>query len=76
MNAGADIVERKIANAISIPSRSVFAVDGRPTVYRKGPRAFEPVTVKVEARNPDEVAVSGLPEGTVVTLAQPGEGKS
>lgn len=76
MNAGADIVERKIADAISVPSRSIFAVDGRPTVYRKGAQGFEPVKVRVEARNPDEAAVSGIPEGTVVTLAQPGEGKS
>jgi multidrug efflux pump subunit AcrA (membrane-fusion protein) len=75
MNAGADLVERKIANAISIPSRSVFAVGGQPTVYRKGSRGFEPVTVKIEARNPDEVAVSGIAAGTVVALAQPSEAK-
>ena len=75
MNAGADIIERKIANAISVPSRTVFAIEGRPTVYRKNGRGFEPVPVKVEARNPDEVAVSGLSGGTVVALAQPGEGK-
>ncbi|MCU1291985.1 MAG: hypothetical protein JWP08_835, partial [Bryobacterales bacterium] len=36
---------------------------------------FEPVAVKIEARNPDEVAVSGIAAGTVVALAQPGEGK-
>ncbi len=76
MNAGADIVERRIQDVISIPAHSVFSVSGRPTVYRKTPRGFEPVTVKIEARNPDQVAISGIAEGTMVSLVQPLDGRS
>ncbi len=35
MNAGADIVEMKIPNAISIPAKALFTVSGKPAVYVK-----------------------------------------
>lgn len=73
MNAAAGIVERKLENVISLPSRALFTVAGKPTVYVKGPKQFSPVAVEVLARNPDEVAVSGIGNGTVVALLQPAE---
>jgi len=73
MNAGAGIIERKIANAVSIPARAVFTVSGKPTVYVKGERNFSPVAIVIQARNPDEVAISGIKSGTAVALVQPAE---
>ncbi|MGC2658051.1 MAG: efflux RND transporter periplasmic adaptor subunit [Bryobacteraceae bacterium] len=73
MNAGADIVERKIPTAISIPSRALFTVNSKPTVYVKTGRAFVAHAVTITGRNPDEVAIAGIPGGTVVALLQPPE---
>ena len=73
MNAGADIIETKLHKAISIPARALFTVRGKPTVYVKSDREYVPKEVRVEARNPDEVAVEGIAAGTVVTLTQPAQ---
>ena len=71
MNAGADIIESKLHNAISIPARALFTVHGKPTVYVKSDHGYLPEEVRVQARNPDEVAVEGIAAGTVVALTQP-----
>ena len=68
MNGGMDIVISRIANAISIPSKAVFTRDGKPVVYVASGRHYAPVKVEVLARNPDEVAVSGLKSGAMVAL--------
>jgi len=68
MNGGMDIVVNKIAHAISIPARALFTKAGEPVVYVRRGGSYHAVEVKVEARNPDEVAISGVPAGTVVAL--------
>ncbi len=73
MNGTAGIVERVLNNAISIPSRALFTVEGKPAVFVKGERAFTPAAVTIQARNSDEVAVSGIANGTVVALMRPVE---
>ena len=73
MNAGADIIQKKIADAISIPARALFTVQGKPTVYVRRGRSFEPTAVQIQARNPDDVAVSGITAGDAVALVQPPE---
>ena len=75
MNAGADIIRDKISGAISIPTRAVFTVDGKPTVYIKSPHAYQAVQINIVTRNPDEVAIAGIPAGTIVALVQPPEAK-
>jgi hypothetical protein len=49
----------RIPGAISIPAKAIHA-PGKPTVFVVEKGKSRPVGVKVEARNPDEVAVSGL----------------
>jgi hypothetical protein len=71
MNAGADIVQRKIPNAISVPARALFTLGGRPTVYTKAGGQYVPQQVKVLAQNPDEIAVAGIEAGTSVSLVDP-----
>jgi HlyD family secretion protein len=68
MNGGMDIVVNRVPNAISIPAKALFTRAGKPIVYLANGDHYRPVEVKVEARNPDEVAVSGLPPGATVAL--------
>ncbi|HVW08615.1 MAG TPA: efflux RND transporter periplasmic adaptor subunit [Bryobacteraceae bacterium] len=71
MNAGADIVETKIPNAISVPAKALFTRDGKPVVYVKAGEQYVAKPVQVTAKNPDEVAIKGIDAGTMVALADP-----
>ena len=61
MNGGMDIVINRIPNAISIPAKAVFTRDGKPIVYVADQGTITAAPVQFLARNPDEVAVSGIP---------------
>jgi multidrug efflux pump subunit AcrA (membrane-fusion protein) len=71
MNAGADVVETRIPNAISIPSKALFTVSGKPAVYVKANGQYLAKTVRIKAKNPDEVAIEGIDAATMVALAEP-----
>jgi hypothetical protein len=71
MNAGADIVQTRLMNAISIPAKALFTLNGKPSVYVKKEGQYIPQQVNVRARNPDEVAIEGLTAGTLVALSEP-----
>jgi HlyD family secretion protein len=75
MNAGADIVETKIPDAISIPAKALFTLHGKPVVYLKSSGGYTPAQVRVRARNTDEVAVNGITAGAFVALAEPEQAK-
>jgi len=68
MNSGMDIVVNRIPNAISIPAKAIFTRNGKPVVFLADRGRYRPVEVQLLARNPDEVAVSGLSAGAMVTL--------
>jgi multidrug efflux pump subunit AcrA (membrane-fusion protein) len=68
MNSGMDIIINRLPDAISIPSKALFTRDGKPVVYVADSGRYRPVEVQLLARNPDEVAVSGIPAGAMVTL--------
>ena len=68
MNGGMDIVVSRIANAISIPAKALFTRAGKPVVYVAEGGRYNPVEVKVEARNPDEIAIQGIPGNAMVAL--------
>jgi multidrug efflux pump subunit AcrA (membrane-fusion protein) len=74
MNARVDFVVERIPNAISVPAGAVFTRQGRPAVYVAEKNAWLPHEVEILARNPDEVAIKGIEEGTRVALVEP-EGK-
>ncbi len=68
MNGSMDVEIKRIPNAISIPSKALFTRNGKAVVYvAKGPD-YRPVEVEVLARNPDEVAISGIDPGSSVAL--------
>ena len=71
MNGGMDIVIQRIPRAISIPAKALFTHAGKPVVYVASGSAYQATEVQVDARNPDEVAVSGIRPGTMVALANP-----
>jgi hypothetical protein len=49
----------------------VFTKDGKPIVYIQAAKGYQERSIEVLARNPDEVAVSGLEPGTMVALLEP-----
>jgi len=71
MNGSMEVVLRRIPNALSVPAKAVYTRDGKPIVYVARNGGYEPVTVEVEARNPDEVAIKGVPADTQITLSEP-----
>jgi multidrug efflux pump subunit AcrA (membrane-fusion protein) len=71
MNAGSDIVETKIPGAISVPAKALFTRDGKPVVYVKAGEQYVARPIQVTAKNPDEVAITGIEAGTMVALSDP-----
>jgi HlyD family secretion protein len=71
MNGQMDVVVERMSNCISIPAKALFAHQGKPIVYIARRNGYESKAVKVLARNPDEVAVEGIPGGTQVALVEP-----
>jgi hypothetical protein len=53
----------------------VFARDGKPIVLVPAKGGVKPVRVEILARNPDEVAVRGIPAGASVALVEEQEGR-
>jgi multidrug efflux pump subunit AcrA (membrane-fusion protein) len=68
MNGGMDIIVSRIPDAISIPSKALFTRAGKPIVYLAEKGRYRAVEVEVQARNPDEVAISGISAGSTVAL--------
>jgi hypothetical protein len=68
MNGGMDIVISRIPDAISIPSKALFTHHGKPIVYLASGGSYRPVEVEVQARNPDEVAIKGIPADSMVAM--------
>ncbi|MEO8367954.1 MAG: efflux RND transporter periplasmic adaptor subunit [Candidatus Solibacter sp.] len=68
MNGGMDIVINRIPNALSVPAKALFKRSGKPIVYVAEKGRYRAVEVEMLARNPDEVAITGVPEGSIVSL--------
>ena len=73
MNGGMDIVVNRLPNATSIPAKALFTRAGKPVVYLARNGRYQPVEVQVQARNPDEVAISGILAGSMVALVDAGK---
>jgi hypothetical protein len=65
------VVVKRSPAAISVPAKAIFTRDGKPVVYTPSRAGYRPANVEVLARNPDEVAISGIRPGTRVTLIEP-----
>lgn len=71
MNGSMDVVINRIPNAIIIPSKAVFSRNGKAVVWIMQGGSPRRAEVEVVARNPDEVTVRGIAEGTPVALVEP-----
>lgn len=71
MNASSDFVISRIANAVSVPAKALFTDQGKPIVYVRNDKGYERRKVQLRARNPDDVAIEGIAEGTAVALVEP-----
>jgi multidrug efflux pump subunit AcrA (membrane-fusion protein) len=73
MNGGMDIIISRIPDAISIPAKALFTHAGKPIVYlvASGSSAYRLREVQILARNPDEIAISGVPAGATVAIIDP-----
>lgn len=77
MNGTLDVITQRLPDASSVPAAAVFTMNGQPVIYVQGSGGdFTRVPVRVQAQNPDEIAVerlSGgeLPAGTRVALTDP-----
>ena len=71
MNASSDFVISRIPDAVSVPAKALFTDQGKPIVYVKTDKGYDRRNVQLRARNPDDVAVAGIKEGTAVALVEP-----
>lgn len=71
MNGKMDVVVNTLKGALSIPSKAVFALNGKAVAYVAEGNRFRAVPVDVAARNADEVAVKGLRAGQSVATVEP-----
>ncbi len=71
MNGALDVIVKKLPDALSIPAKALFTRNGKPIVYISGKNGYRAKEVELLARNPDEVAISGVEPGSLVTLTEP-----
>ncbi len=71
MNGGIDIITNRIPKAVSIPAKALFTHAGKPIVYTADKGQYRRTEIEVLARNPDEIAIKGIPAGAMVTLVDP-----
>ena len=71
MNGRLDVVTRRIPDALSIPAKALFTRAGKPTVYVAAANGYQATEIEIQARNPDEVAITGVAAGAMVALVDP-----
>jgi len=73
MNGGMDIIISRIPDAISIPAKALFTRTGKPIVYLVAPGSstYKIQEVQILARNPDEIAISGIAPNAAVAIIDP-----
>lgn len=73
MTANVVITTESLPNALWVPSQAVFESDGRSFVYLQSHSGYTPHDVGVVRRSESQVALTGLSEGQVVAMSNPGE---
>jgi hypothetical protein len=70
--ADVQIIVDKIPNAIHVPMQAVFEKDGKPTVFLKTEKGFEPRVIKPLKRSETVMTIAeGVKPGDIVALADP-----
>jgi HlyD family secretion protein len=71
MNGTARLIVDRVARAILVPTRALFALEGDTVCYVRDGGAFAPRRVKVARRGADDAIVDGVQPGDVVALERP-----
>ncbi|MBY0506036.1 MAG: efflux RND transporter periplasmic adaptor subunit [Bryobacteraceae bacterium] len=67
-----EIIVEKIPNAINVPTQAVFEKDGKPVVYVKTERGFEPRNIQIFKRSESVMVLTGgVKPNDVIALADP-----
>ena len=70
--ADVEIIVEHIPNAINVPMQAIFEREGKPVVYVKNGKVFEPRAIKPFKRSESVMVIAeGLKAGEVVALADP-----
>ncbi|HLW97400.1 MAG TPA: HlyD family efflux transporter periplasmic adaptor subunit [Candidatus Acidoferrales bacterium] len=64
----------QLKNILYLPRQALFVQQGKPTVFVKAGRGFEPRVVNVKHMTENQVVVEGVNEGTEVALVNPEKG--
>jgi len=73
MTANVVITTETLSNTLWAPSQAVFESDGRSFVYLQSHGSYTPHDVTVVRRSESQVALTGLSEGQMVAMSNPGE---
>ncbi len=76
MSARIVITTEVLKGVLWAPAQALFENDGRTFVYVQSPDGFRPQDVKLARRSESQVVIEGLPEGRVIALASPDQGKA
>jgi multidrug efflux pump subunit AcrA (membrane-fusion protein) len=77
MSITAEVVVERLPGVIVIPAKASFQVEGQATVFVKEGQTFRAQPIEVQTRSGNEIVVSsGLEEGAVIALENPGIGES
>jgi HlyD family secretion protein len=61
----------ELKSVLYLPRQSMFIRDGKPVVYVRVGRSFEPRAVNINRMTESQIVVDGLAEGTEVSLINP-----
>src|SRR5262249_58466454 len=72
MSATAEVIIERQPNAMLIPVKSSFEIDGKPTVFVQKGNQFRRQAIKAGKRNTNDLVVlAGLSEGQTIALENP-----
>ena len=70
--ADVEIIVEKVPDAIYVPNQAVFEKEGKPVVYVKTQKGFEPRTIKIAKRSETVTVIGdGVQAGEVIAMADP-----
>ena len=71
LSAEVVISGQQLNGVLYVSRQALFEKDGKPVVYARGGKGFEPRPVKVKYRSESRAVVEGVAEGTEVSLVDP-----
>ena len=61
----------QLKNVLYLPRQALFIRNGKPTVFARAGKGFEPRDVTIKHMSESQVVIEGIPEGTEVALVNP-----